>query len=236
MVSLLARSGRPLTVKEIASAVPVGQSTVSEHLRQLAAVGFVLAEERGTSRLYRINSNCVECFPHRRGPGDGQTLTRSPAAAAEHPEDHHGTSPPALTVTRSGRRSPPGTAASPGPRRRARRLPTANRARSRRAASARPGIRTPAACPAARCGPASAAATPSRWRTCIPGRRCWTWARWRHRRAAVGPPGRAGREGVRPGYDSEMLDLARANAREAGAQNAVFLRGQIEAIPLPAAR
>jgi ubiquinone/menaquinone biosynthesis C-methylase UbiE len=30
-----------------------------------------------------------------------------------------------------------------------------------------------------------------------------------------------------------MLDLARANARKAGAGNAEFLRGQIEAIPLP---
>jgi arsenite methyltransferase len=32
---------------------------------------------------------------------------------------------------------------------------------------------------------------------------------------------------------TEMLDLARASARAAGAGNAVFLRGQIEAIPLP---
>jgi len=32
---------------------------------------------------------------------------------------------------------------------------------------------------------------------------------------------------------SEMLDLARAGARQAGTRNAVFLRGQIEAIPLP---
>ena len=63
IVSLLARAGRPLTVKEIVAAVPVGQSTVSEHLRQLAAVRFVLAEDRGTSRLYRINDNCVTCFP-----------------------------------------------------------------------------------------------------------------------------------------------------------------------------
>jgi SAM-dependent methyltransferase len=31
----------------------------------------------------------------------------------------------------------------------------------------------------------------------------------------------------------EMLDLARANARTAGAENAEFLRGRIEAIPLP---
>ncbi len=63
VVSLLARSGKPMTVREIVAAVPVGQSTVSAHLRQLAAVGFVLAEDRGTSRLYRINEACVEYFP-----------------------------------------------------------------------------------------------------------------------------------------------------------------------------
>ena len=33
------------------------------HLKQLAAVGFVIAEERGTSRLYRIDEECAECFP-----------------------------------------------------------------------------------------------------------------------------------------------------------------------------
>ncbi len=63
VVSLLARCGEPMTVGQIVAAVPVGQSTVSAHLRQLAAVGFVIAEDRGTARLYRINENCVECFP-----------------------------------------------------------------------------------------------------------------------------------------------------------------------------
>ena len=45
----------------------------------------------------------------------------------------------------------------------------------------------------------------------------------------VGPEGRA------YGLDMtvEMLDLARANARAAGARNVEFLQGQIEAIPLP---
>jgi SAM-dependent methyltransferase len=45
----------------------------------------------------------------------------------------------------------------------------------------------------------------------------------------VGPAGKA------YGLDmtGEMLDLARAHARQAGADNAEFLRGQIEAIPLP---
>jgi arsenite methyltransferase len=47
----------------------------------------------------------------------------------------------------------------------------------------------------------------------------------------VGPTGKA------YGLDmtEEMLQLARANAAEAGAANVEFLKGQIEAIPLPAA-
>jgi arsenite methyltransferase len=45
----------------------------------------------------------------------------------------------------------------------------------------------------------------------------------------VGPAGKA------YGLDmtAEMLDLARASARQAGAENVEFLRGRIEAIPLP---
>ena len=85
VVSLLARSGTPLTVREIAAAVPVGQSTVSEHLRQLAAVGFVLAENRGTSRLYRINTNCVECFPTAADLVMDRPSPVPPAAAADNP-------------------------------------------------------------------------------------------------------------------------------------------------------
>lgn len=63
IVSLLARAKEPMRVGEIVAAVGVGQSTVSHHLAILAEVGFVLAEPRGTSMLYRINDACVECFP-----------------------------------------------------------------------------------------------------------------------------------------------------------------------------
>ena len=63
IVSLLARTGEPMTVGQIVAAVPVGQSTVSAHLRRLAEVGFVVAEHRGTASWYRINQACVECFP-----------------------------------------------------------------------------------------------------------------------------------------------------------------------------
>jgi DNA-binding transcriptional ArsR family regulator len=63
IVSLLARSGEPLTVGAITDAVDVGQSTVSAHLKVLAGVGFVLAEKRGTSVRYQVNDRCVACFP-----------------------------------------------------------------------------------------------------------------------------------------------------------------------------
>ncbi|HEX3923328.1 MAG TPA: metalloregulator ArsR/SmtB family transcription factor, partial [Streptosporangiaceae bacterium] len=63
IVSLLARSGVPMTVGQIVACVEVGQSTVSAHLKRLAEVGFVKAEHRGTASLYRINEACVECFP-----------------------------------------------------------------------------------------------------------------------------------------------------------------------------
>jgi hypothetical protein len=66
----------------------VGQSTVSEHLRQLAAVGFLLAEHRGTSRLYRINDSCVTRFPTAAdlvmghpSPINDSCVTRFPTAA-----------------------------------------------------------------------------------------------------------------------------------------------------------
>ncbi|MEU7829901.1 MULTISPECIES: metalloregulator ArsR/SmtB family transcription factor [unclassified Nonomuraea] len=63
IVSLLARSGAPMSVGEIVEAVDVGQSTVSAHLRILSEVRFVLVERVGTAAFYRINTVCVECFP-----------------------------------------------------------------------------------------------------------------------------------------------------------------------------
>ncbi|MER5626738.1 metalloregulator ArsR/SmtB family transcription factor [Streptosporangium sp. NPDC002544] len=63
IVSLLARRREPMTVSEIVAACGVGQSTVSHHLKILSEVRFVLVERHGTSGLYRINEECVRCFP-----------------------------------------------------------------------------------------------------------------------------------------------------------------------------
>ena len=63
ILSLLAAAGAPMSVGEIVEQVPVGQPTVSRHLKVLADARFVLAERHGTSRHYRINPPCLECFP-----------------------------------------------------------------------------------------------------------------------------------------------------------------------------
>src|SRR3954465_846395 len=63
IVEYLARQGRPMSVGEIVAAVGLAQSTVSQHLKILAEVRFVLADAVGTARHYRINTTCVSCFP-----------------------------------------------------------------------------------------------------------------------------------------------------------------------------
>jgi SAM-dependent methyltransferase/DNA-binding transcriptional ArsR family regulator len=208
VVSLLARSGRPMTVREITAAVPVGQSTVSEHLRQLAAVRFVLAEERGTSRLYRINEACVECFPTAADLVMGKPSPVAPAAAryaglARSAQQGQavtgcGTDPPAAGGF--GLAGYPDTAALP-----------------EGAVRVSLGCGNPVAVADLRPGETVLDLG------CGGGIDVLLSAR------RVGPAGKA------YGLDmtTEMLDLAREHARQAGAGNAEFLRGQIEAIPLP---
>ena len=63
IVEYLARRARPMSVGEIVAAVGLAQSTVSQHLKILTEVRFVLVEPVGTARHYRVNDACVGCFP-----------------------------------------------------------------------------------------------------------------------------------------------------------------------------
>ena len=63
IVEYLARQGRPMPVGELVAAVGLAQSTVSQHLKILTEVRFVLVEAVGTARHYRINERCGACFP-----------------------------------------------------------------------------------------------------------------------------------------------------------------------------
>lgn len=63
VLHLLASEGRPMPVGEITDRLPIGQSTVSHHLKVLAEVRFVLPERSGTSNRYEVNAACLDCFP-----------------------------------------------------------------------------------------------------------------------------------------------------------------------------
>ncbi len=63
LVELLARARRPMSVAEIVGLMGLAQSTVSQHLKILAEVRFVLVEPVGNARHYRINQTCIGCFP-----------------------------------------------------------------------------------------------------------------------------------------------------------------------------
>jgi DNA-binding transcriptional ArsR family regulator len=75
ILNLLAEQDRPMTVGEIVKQLPIGQSTVSAHLKILTEVRFVLVEQRGTARLYRVNQQCVACFPSAADVVMGKTPT-----------------------------------------------------------------------------------------------------------------------------------------------------------------
>lgn len=63
IVEYLARQGKPMSVGDLVKAVGLAQSTVSQHLKILTEVRFVLVEAVGNARHYRINRACIGCFP-----------------------------------------------------------------------------------------------------------------------------------------------------------------------------
>ena len=80
IVEYLARQARPMPVGEIVAAVGLAQSTVSQHLKILADVRFVLTEAVGNARHYRINSNCIDCFPSAADVVMGRPAPATPGA------------------------------------------------------------------------------------------------------------------------------------------------------------
>jgi DNA-binding transcriptional ArsR family regulator len=82
IVEFLARQDRPMPVGEIVAAVGLAQSTVSQHLRVLTDVGFVLVEPVGNARHYRINRLCIECFPSAADVVMGRPAPTAPGGCA----------------------------------------------------------------------------------------------------------------------------------------------------------
>jgi len=64
ILNLLAANREPVCVCDIVRHFPVGQPTISHHLKILRATRFVLPERRGTFMYYRVNRKCLGEFPH----------------------------------------------------------------------------------------------------------------------------------------------------------------------------
>jgi arsenite methyltransferase len=229
IVSLLARCGEPMNVGEIVTRVAVGQSTVSAHLKVLAEVGFVLAEQRGTATYYRINEACVGCFPTAADIVMGRPVPPQPVSAQP-------VSAPTTATTRDrtiGRYSELARAAQQGsqitdwgpdgPD-----APDAGQFGA--AAYAEPaGVPEEALRASLGCGNPVAVADLQ------PGERVLDLGSGGGLDVLLSAR-RVGPSGTVYGVDgsADMLALARANADRAGARNARFLLGHIEDIPLPA--
>jgi DNA-binding transcriptional ArsR family regulator len=64
ILNLLAANREPVCVCDIVKHFPIGQPTISHHLRILRMTRFVEPERRGTFMYYRVNRNCLAEFPH----------------------------------------------------------------------------------------------------------------------------------------------------------------------------
>jgi len=64
ILNLLAANREPVCVCDIVKHFPIGQPTISHHLRILRMTRFVVPERRGTFMYYRVNRNCLGEFPH----------------------------------------------------------------------------------------------------------------------------------------------------------------------------
>ncbi len=63
ILNLLAQSDEPVCVCDITDHFPLGQPTISHHLKVLRDMRFVVAERRGTFMHYRVNQDCLVDFP-----------------------------------------------------------------------------------------------------------------------------------------------------------------------------
>lgn len=63
ILNLLARNAEPVCVCDIVDQFPLGQPTISHHLRILRDTCFVRTERRGTFIYYSINRDCLSEFP-----------------------------------------------------------------------------------------------------------------------------------------------------------------------------
>jgi len=63
ILNLLACNPEPVCVCDIVEQFPLGQPTISHHLKILRDTRFVVSERRGSYIMYTVNRNCIREFP-----------------------------------------------------------------------------------------------------------------------------------------------------------------------------
>ena len=63
ILNLLAANREPVCVCDIVKHFPIGQPTISHHLKILKKTCFVFSERRGTFMYYKVNRKCLGEFP-----------------------------------------------------------------------------------------------------------------------------------------------------------------------------
>jgi DNA-binding transcriptional ArsR family regulator len=63
ILNLLAANREPVCVCDIVKHFPIGQPTISHHLKILKKTRFVFSERRGTFMYYSVNRKCLAEFP-----------------------------------------------------------------------------------------------------------------------------------------------------------------------------
>ena len=63
ILNLLAANRDPVCVCDIVKHFPIGQPTISHHLKILKKMRFVQSERRSTFMYYRVNLKCLGEFP-----------------------------------------------------------------------------------------------------------------------------------------------------------------------------
>ncbi len=109
ILNLVARQQRPLSVGEIVEALDIAQATVSQHLKRLADVGFVLVDHVGTSSLFRVNPACLSCFPTAADVVMGRLPAVDPGDPATAAPWHRGEQAPQGRCTTAIHAHPGGT-------------------------------------------------------------------------------------------------------------------------------
>lgn len=220
IVNLLARSPSPVCVCELVTALGLSQPTVSYHLKRLHDAGLLKREQRAKRAYYSVSPEALERLSSLVEPDGGAAMTTPSTSLREEVRRHYAEAARSVATAASsgcGARSCCGETTTGGDW-----------------GEALYDTEARAELPAAALRASMGCGNPTAIADLRPGETVLDLGSGAGIDVILAAK-RVGSTGRAFGVDmtEEMLALARANALEAGVENAIFLKGAIEAIPLP---